>query len=95
MTDNSIRETELASYRANFPCDGGCYENDGPAEECSLHGRAPRDLWEIIGRVMADRDAARATIAEALDAHGRGERGEGSPFAVRVILELARFGELT
>jgi len=49
----------------NFPCDGGCNANDGPAEECSRDGRSPRDLWEIIGRVMAERDAARAQIAEA------------------------------
>lgn len=32
----------------NFPCDGGCNTNDGPAEDCSLHGRSPRDLWDRL-----------------------------------------------
>ena len=34
--------------RPDLPCDGGCNVNDGPMEECSLHGRTPRDLWGII-----------------------------------------------
>lgn len=35
-------------YDTNFPCDGGCNVNDGPAEDCSRHGRSPRDLWERV-----------------------------------------------
>ena len=34
--------------RPDLPCDGGCNVNDGPMEECSRHGRTPRDLWGII-----------------------------------------------
>lgn len=34
--------------RPDLPCDGGCNVNDGPMEECSHHGRTPRDLWGII-----------------------------------------------
>ena len=35
----------------NFPCDGGCNADDGPAEECSRDGRSPLELWSIIGRL--------------------------------------------
>ena len=34
--------------RPDLPCDGGCNVNDGPMEDCSQHGRNPRDLWGII-----------------------------------------------
>ena len=34
--------------RPDLPCDGGCNVNDGPMEDCSQHGRSPRDLWGII-----------------------------------------------
>src|SRR5690606_11345387 len=43
----TLRNT-VKDYDANFPCDGGCNVNDGPAEECSRHGRSPRDLWERV-----------------------------------------------
>ena len=34
--------------RPDLPCDRGCNVNDGPMEDCSQHGRSPRDLWGII-----------------------------------------------
>lgn len=40
----------VKDYDTNFPCDGGCNIDDGPAEECSRHGRSPRDLWERVER---------------------------------------------
>lgn len=49
---------------AELECDGGCSYGDGPQEECSAHGRTPKDLWGIIGGLIAERDAALARIAE-------------------------------
>jgi hypothetical protein len=50
---------ELAEFIASQfqvpPCDGGCNMNDGPAEDCSRHGRTVQDVWrmqqEALGRV--------------------------------------------
>lgn len=44
-----------------FPCDGGCSpETGGPQEDCSLHGRSPRELWQIFGELQQQRDDVRA-----------------------------------
>ena len=57
----------------DLPCDRGCNVNDGPMEDCSQHGRSPRDLWGIIEdqsqRLAAER-------AKALDAHKCDEQAE-------------------
>ena len=45
--DNRVRADERAK-RPDLPCDRGCNVNDGPMEDCSQHGRSPRDLWGII-----------------------------------------------
>lgn len=47
-------ENALKNYDANFPCDGGCNVNDGPAEECSRDGRSPRE-WIERGDILAAR----------------------------------------
>lgn len=47
-------------YDTNFPCDGGCNIHAGPEEECSRHGRSPRDLWGIISGLIEERDAEKA-----------------------------------
>lgn len=46
-TDAEVRAEERAKL-PDLPCDGGCNVNDGPMEDCSQHGRSPRDLWGII-----------------------------------------------
>ena len=42
-----VRADERAK-QPDLPCDRGCNVNDGPMEDCSQHGRSPRDLWGII-----------------------------------------------
>ena len=59
--------------RPDLPCDGGCNVNDGPMEECSHHGRTPRDLWGIIEDLIQRLAAERA---KALDAHKCDEQAE-------------------
>ena len=54
---------------AELECDGGCSYGDGPQEECSAHGRTPKDLWGIIGEIAAERDAALSTIAKVEALH--------------------------
>ena len=54
---------------AELECDGGCSHWDGPQEECSAHGRTPKDLWGIIGEIAAERDAALSTIAKVEALH--------------------------
>ena len=64
---------------AELGCDGGCSYGDGPQEECSAHGRTPRDLWGIIGQLVVERDAALSTIAkvrEAVSGHPECDRYE-------------------
>jgi len=58
----SAKTAEVEGYKQHFPCDRGCNYNDGPQEECSLHGRNPRDLWEVIGGLARERDEARAEV---------------------------------
>lgn len=58
--------TELDSYKRDFPCDGGCNYNSGPEEECSAHGRPPRELWGLIGQLSQERDRYKVAIREAL-----------------------------
>lgn len=31
-----------------LPCDGGCYDEGAAMETCSLHGRPPAEIWEIV-----------------------------------------------
>ena len=55
-------EVEARSTGCDLPCDGWCNVNDGPQEECSRHGRTPRDLWGIIEdliQMLADERAKR------------------------------------
>ena len=60
-----IRDQVRADERAkqpDLPCDRGCNVNDGPMEDCSQHGRSPRDLWGIIedlNQRLADERAKR------------------------------------
>ena len=57
-------EEQGVLYRANQPpCDGGCNVNDGPAEECSAHGRPVADVWEIVNRARYEVGEQAATIA--------------------------------
>lgn len=58
-------ETERADRVAREVCDRGCSYTGGPDEECSAHGLTPRDLWEQVEKVAAERDAA---LADALAA---------------------------
>lgn len=60
---------------AELECDGGCSYGDGPQEECSAHGRTPRDLWGIIGQLVVERDAATAAIERVRAIHVRDEYG--------------------
>ena len=56
-------EEQGVLYRANQPpCDGGCNVNDGPAEECSAHGRPVADVWEIVNRARYEVGEQAATI---------------------------------
>ena len=56
--DNRVRADERAK-QPDLPCDRGCNVNDGPMEDCSQHGRNPRDLWgiieDLIQRLLAER----------------------------------------
>lgn len=61
------KTAEVEGCKQRFSCDGGCSYGDGPQEECSLHGRNPRELWEAIGGLARERDEARAEV-EALQA---------------------------
>ena len=56
------KTTEVEGYKQHYPCDGGCNYTDGPLEECSLHGRNPRELWEAIGGLTRERDEAEAAL---------------------------------
>ena len=35
-------------------CDGGCNNNDGPQEDCSLHGRPVAQVWEMVSRLSEE-----------------------------------------
>jgi hypothetical protein len=41
---------------------GGCYADDGPMEDCSLHGRPVREVWDALGIVQAREAALRERI---------------------------------
>ena len=75
--DNRVRADERAK-QPDLPCDRGCNVNDGPMEDCSQHGRNPRDLWgiieDLIQRLAAERAKRpdREQIAHALWAHDGG-----------------------
>lgn len=34
----------------HLPCDGGCYDEGAAMETCSLHGRPPAKIWEIVDK---------------------------------------------
>lgn len=58
-----------ATYDGNFPCDGGCGWDTGPEETCSRHGRAPKELWELVEagyRSEAKLREAEAVVSDAL-----------------------------
>lgn len=59
-----IAERDAEVERLTRPCDGGCSYGDGPAEECSAHGRPVAEVWEIVNRFAAERDEARAEVEE-------------------------------
>lgn len=61
LDDLDAAEAEVA--RLTPPCDGGCSYNDGPAEECSAHGRPVAEVWGIVTEVQRQRDEARAEVA--------------------------------
>ena len=48
-------------------CDGGCSPFDGPAEECSLHGRPVSEVWEALSQRTGELEAERARTAKAID----------------------------
>ncbi len=54
-----------------YPCDRSCNWADGPAEDCSKHGRPPAEVWKIVGDVSSQRDAALARIARVEALHPR------------------------
>lgn len=75
-------EAEVESWKERFPCDGLC--SDAPEEDCSRHGRVPADLWGIIGKLSAERDALAAQVArvealaECFDSVQEGPTGQES-----------------
>lgn len=58
-------ETERADRVAREVCDRGCSYTGGSDEECSAHGRTPRELWEFIAQDIVGRDAATARAEKA------------------------------
>lgn len=48
-----------------FPCDGGCSPEGGPEETCSLHGRPPAELWDMIRRMNEQRSAVRRAMKQS------------------------------
>lgn len=60
-------EKERADRIAREVCDRGCSYTGSPDQECSAHGRTPRELWGFIAQDVVGRDAAteRAEKAEA------------------------------
>lgn len=79
-------EAKVEGFEKQFPCDGGCNPNDGPNEECSRHGRTPKELWGFIAEDIVGRDAAteraetaEARIAQAAELHTKERDGNGNP----------------
>jgi hypothetical protein len=68
-------------------CDGGCSEDDGPQEDCSLHGRPVAEVWAIVEEVIAQRDEALAKV-ERLE--GEATRVEAGDSLIVDILEDER-----
>ncbi len=67
----AVHEEDLAAlvralddYEDRFPCDGACYENQGPTEDCSAHGRTPTDLWRIIDTLRGSEAALQWLLPE-------------------------------
>ena len=58
-----LRRT-IEKWEADFPCDGGCVEY--PEEDCTRHGRRPRDLWDRIDRLSRE-NAAVARVRALCD----------------------------
>lgn len=44
-------------------CDAGCRPDDGPVEDCSLHGRPVREVWGIVQQVQSQRDGLAELVA--------------------------------
>ncbi|MBB2956988.1 hypothetical protein [Pseudoclavibacter helvolus] len=99
--DAEVRADERAKH-PDLPCDGGCNVNDGPMEDCSQHGRSPRDLWGIIEdlsqRLAAERAKRpdREQIARALfEADGRRNYdGSPTPWHILDLDEQAHYRKL-
>ena len=58
-------EKDRADWVSREICDRGCSYTGGPDEECSAHGRTPRELWEFIAQDIVGRDAATARAEKA------------------------------
>lgn len=63
----ATRERDAATGR--FECDRECIKERAPIEDCSAHGRTPRDLWGQIDEArkaaytaLTERDAAVAAV---------------------------------
>jgi hypothetical protein len=56
-------------------CDGGCNENTGPEESCSLHGRPVAEVWAMVDKVIDQRDmlAAQVEAVRRLPGEGHGD----------------------
>lgn len=83
VTPDQITDaTEFATVPASqMRCDGSCSYNDGPDEECSLHGRPVRDVWRIATGAIRERDQRidlLSRIAEVLRPHASGHDGDDS-----------------
>lgn len=68
-----------------YPCDRHCNWADGPAEDCSKHGRPPAEVWQIVGDVSARLAAALARIAKVEALH--------SPRTIQVVTGDCALGE--
>lgn len=55
----------VARLEKRFPCDKSCV--DEPEDDCSLHGRTPRDLWRHLLGVADERNALAQTVQRVRD----------------------------
>lgn len=78
--DQITHAIEFATVPASqMHCDGACSYNDGPDEECSLHGRPVRDVWGIAAEAIRERDLRidlLSKVSEVLQPHAPGHDGD-------------------
>ena len=65
VREHDKAQRELAWMSERLPCDGLC--SDAPEEDCSRHGRTPKELWAAITEVQQQRDEARAEAEHERD----------------------------